>query len=58
MAHLYRSRITAAALLLLVIAAFVAIVAALTVSDTGHTYLTSIGDGWDHFVNWVQDSFS
>ncbi|WP_375482905.1 putative cytokinetic ring protein SteA [uncultured Jatrophihabitans sp.] len=56
--HLYRSRITAAALLLLVIAAFVAIVAALTVSDTGHTYLTSIGDGWDHFVNWVQDSFS
>ena len=56
--RLYRSRVTAAALLLLVIAAFVAIVAALTVSDTGHTYLTSIGDGWNHLVNWVQDSFS
>lgn len=56
--RLYRSRVTAAALLLLVIAAFVAIVAALTVSDTGHTYLSSIGDGWTHLVNWVQDSFS
>jgi uncharacterized membrane-anchored protein len=56
--RLYRSRVTAAALLLLVIAAFVAIVAALTVSDTGNTYLSSIGDGWTHLVNWVQDSFS
>jgi uncharacterized membrane-anchored protein len=56
--RLYRSRVTAAALLLLVIAAFVAIVAALTVSDTGSTYLSSIGDGWTHLVNWVQDSFS
>ncbi|WP_375498982.1 putative cytokinetic ring protein SteA [uncultured Jatrophihabitans sp.] len=56
--RLYRSRVTAAALLLLVIAAFVAIVAALSVSDTGQTYLSSIGDGWDHLVNWVQDSFS
>ncbi len=56
--RLYRSRIGLAALLLLVIAAFVAIVAALSVSDTGQTYLSSIGDGWDHLVNWVQDSFS
>jgi uncharacterized membrane-anchored protein len=56
--QLYRNRISAAALLLLVLAAFVAIVAALSVSDTGRTYLTSIGDGWHHLVNWVEDSFS
>ena len=56
--RLYRSRVTAAALLLLVLAALVAIVAALSVADSGQTYLSGIGDGWDHFVNWVQDSFS
>lgn len=56
--RVYRTRISAAALLLLVIAAFVAIVAALSVSDTGRTYLSSIGDGWTQLVNWVEDSFS
>ncbi|MBE7186771.1 putative cytokinetic ring protein SteA [Jatrophihabitans endophyticus] len=56
--HLYRSRITAAALLLLVIAAFVAIVAALAVSDTGRTYLSGLGTDWDHVVNHVKDAFS
>ena len=56
--HLYRSRISVAALLVLVIAAFVAIVAALAVSDTGRTYLSGLTNDWDHVVNRVKDAFS
>lgn len=55
---LYRSRISAAALLVLVIAAFVAIVAALAVSDTGRTYLSGLSGDWNHLVNSVKDAFS
>jgi uncharacterized membrane-anchored protein len=56
--RLYRSRISAAALLLLVIAAFVAIVVALAVSDTGRTYLGSLHHTWNTIVDQVQDAFS
>ena len=56
--RLYRSRISGAALLLLVIAAMVAIVAALAVSDAGRTYLHGLEHSWTHFVNWLQDLFS
>ena len=55
--RLYRSRISSAALLLLVLAAFVAIGAALAVSDAGRTYLDLFGDKWDQFVDWLQDVF-
>ena len=56
--RLYRNRISAAALLLLVIAALVAVVAVLTISDAGRTYLNTMHADWDHFVDWLQDKFS
>jgi uncharacterized membrane-anchored protein len=57
-ARLYRNRISGAALLLLVIAALVAIVAALAVSDTGRDYLGSLHHDWNTAVDWIQDKFS
>jgi uncharacterized membrane-anchored protein len=56
--RLYRNRISGAALLLLVIAALVAIVAALAISDAGRTYLDSLHSDWTSVVNWIQDKFS
>jgi uncharacterized membrane-anchored protein len=57
-ARIYRNRISAASLLLLVIAALVAVVAALAASDAGRVYLTDIGHSLEHAVDWVQDRFS
>jgi uncharacterized membrane-anchored protein len=57
-ARLYRNRISAAALLLLVLATLIAIVAALAVSEAGRSYLRHIDHGWNHFIGWVQDLFS
>ncbi len=56
--HLYHNRISAAALLLLVIAALIAVVAVLAISDAGRTYLGSLHSDWNRLVNWIQDSFS
>jgi len=56
--RLYRNRISGAALLLLVIAALVAIVAALAISDAGRTYLHSMQHDWTTAVDWIQDKFS
>lgn len=56
--RLYRNRISGAALVLLVIAALIAIVAALAVSDAGRTYLHNVTDDLDRFVNWLKGSFS
>jgi uncharacterized membrane-anchored protein len=56
--RLYRSRISAGALLLLVLAAFIAIGAALAVSQAGRTYLDLLGDKWDRFAAWVEKLFS
>jgi uncharacterized membrane-anchored protein len=56
--RLYRSRISGAALLLLVIAALIAIVAALAISDSGRTYLDSLHHDWNSAVDWIQDKFS
>jgi uncharacterized membrane-anchored protein len=55
---LYRSRISAAALLLLVIAALLAVAVALAASDTGRDYLTDVGHHLQHAATWVQDLFS
>jgi uncharacterized membrane-anchored protein len=52
--RLYRSRISAAALLLLVVAAFVAIGAAVAVSEAGRTYLDLLGGKWDEFYHWLR----
>jgi uncharacterized membrane-anchored protein len=56
--RLYRNRISGAALLLLVIAALVAVVAALAISDSGRTYLHSLQHDWSDVVDWIQDKFS
>jgi uncharacterized membrane-anchored protein len=56
--RLYRNRISAAALLLLVIAALIAVGAALAVSDAGRTYLTQFSDDIDRFFDWLKNSFS
>ncbi len=55
--RLYRSRISAAALLLLVVAAFIAIGAALAVSEAGRTYLDLLSDKWDHLYTWIKGIF-
>jgi uncharacterized membrane-anchored protein len=56
--RLYRSRVSGAALLLLVIAALIAIVAALGISDAGHTYVHGLHSTWVHIVNKAEDLFS
>lgn len=61
-AAIYRTRISAAALMLLAVAALVAVIAALAVSDTGRSYLDSLQHEWDStshgVVNWAQGLFS
>src|SRR4051812_11300970 len=57
-ARLYRTRISGAALLLLVIAALVAIVTALAISDAGHTYVHGLHTTWSHLVDRAQELFS
>ncbi|MGH3797871.1 MAG: putative cytokinetic ring protein SteA [Pseudonocardiaceae bacterium] len=52
-AALYRSRVTAGAALLLVSAAFLAMVVALVISDVGGGYATVLGDTWHGGVSWV-----
>jgi uncharacterized membrane-anchored protein len=56
--RLYRSRISSAALLLLVLAMLIAIAAALAASDSGRSYLDLVNDKWDRFVDWLQGVFS
>jgi uncharacterized membrane-anchored protein len=52
--RLYRQRIGAWPLLVLVFAAMVSITAALGVSDVGQSYVTVITDLWDGLLYWVQ----
>ncbi|WP_375476149.1 putative cytokinetic ring protein SteA [uncultured Jatrophihabitans sp.] len=56
--RLYRPRISAAALLLLVLAALIAVLAALALSDAGRTYLDSLHHDWNQLVHWLRDTFS
>ena len=56
--RLYRSRISSWSLVVLVLAAFIAIGAALAVSTAGQTYLDVIGADWNRFIDWVQGLFS
>jgi uncharacterized membrane-anchored protein len=56
--RLYRSRISSAALLLLVLAMLIAIAAALAVSESGRSFLDLVNDTWDRFVDWLQGVFS
>ena len=56
--RLYRSRISTAALVVLVLAAFLAIGSALAVSAVGQVYLDLLLDQWNSFVFWLENLFS
>jgi uncharacterized membrane-anchored protein len=56
--RLYRSRISTAALVVLVLAAFVAIGSAIAVSTAGQVYLDLLVDQWNGFVFWLENLFS
>jgi uncharacterized membrane-anchored protein len=56
--RLYRSRISTAALVVLVLAAFVAIGAAIAVSAAGRVYLDLLVDQWNSFLFWLENLFS
>jgi uncharacterized membrane-anchored protein len=56
--RLYRSRISTTALIVLVLAAFVAIGAALAVSTAGRIYFDLLVDQWNSFVFWLENLFS
>src|SRR3954452_2910050 len=56
--RLYRSRISTVALIVLVLAAFVAIGAALMISTAGRVYIDLLVDQWNSFVFWLENLFS
>jgi len=56
--RLYRSRISSAALVVLVLAAFVAIGSAIAVSAVGQVYLDLLLDQWNSFVFWLENLLS
>jgi uncharacterized membrane-anchored protein len=56
--RVYRSRISAAALLLMVIAALIAVGAALVATDTGTDYLSNVQHTLQHGIDWIQGLFS
>ncbi|MDP5183415.1 putative cytokinetic ring protein SteA [Blastococcus sp. BMG 814] len=53
--RLYRSRISTTALVVLVIAAFVAIGSALALSAAGRVYLDLLLDQWNSFMFWLEN---
>ncbi|GAA4443924.1 putative cytokinetic ring protein SteA [Actinokineospora soli] len=57
-ATLHRSRVSAGAVALLVLAALVALGAALAVSGVGGAYLDWAAGVWNSFVDWVKGLFS
>jgi uncharacterized membrane-anchored protein len=56
--RLYRSRISTTALVVLVLAAFVAIGSTLVVSTAGRVYLDLLLDQWNSFMFWLENLFS
>jgi uncharacterized membrane-anchored protein len=53
-AALYRGRVSAGAMLLIVLAALIAVVAALLVSDVGGAYVSLIEDRWQDLLTWIR----
>jgi uncharacterized membrane-anchored protein len=56
--RLYRSRISTAALIVLVLAAFIAIGSAIAVSAAGQVYFDLLLDQWNSFMFWLENLFS
>jgi len=55
--RLYRSRISARSLLLLVVATLVTMIAVVAVSSAGHAYVELVADKWHSFLFWVSGLF-
>jgi uncharacterized membrane-anchored protein len=55
--RLYRSRIPAWTLVLLVVAGVLAVVVALAATPTGQAALDVLGSWWDRFVFWLRGLF-
>ena len=55
--RLYRSRISARSLLLLVLATLVTMIAVVAVSSAGHAYAELVADKWHSFLFWVSGLF-
>ncbi|HEY6424530.1 MAG TPA: putative cytokinetic ring protein SteA [Pseudonocardiaceae bacterium] len=53
-AALYRSRVSAGTVMLMVVAALLAVSVALLVSNIGGAYLLLVSDNWNHVVSWVK----
>jgi uncharacterized membrane-anchored protein len=53
-AALYRSRVSTGAVLLIVLAAFLAVAAALLVSNIGGAYGVLVSDTWNGFFSWIK----
>ncbi|MDG3012880.1 thiamine pyrophosphokinase [Rhodococcus sp. D2-41] len=56
-ATLYRSRVSGAAIALLVLAALVAVAVAVVVTNSDHTVINWLVDEWNRFALWVQGLF-
>jgi uncharacterized membrane-anchored protein len=56
--RLYRSRISTAALVILVLAAFIAIGSAIAVSAVGQVYIDLLIDQWNSFLFWLENLVS
>jgi uncharacterized membrane-anchored protein len=56
--RLYRSRIPAWMLMLLLLAGVFALVVALRATPTGQTLLDTVADRWDAFVFWIRERFA
>ena len=56
--RLHRSRISAVALLVLVLAALVAVGVVLSLTTDGRTWVAMVAGWWDDAVTWVRSLFS
>ena len=55
--RLYRSRISTASLLILVVATLITLAVAAAVSPAGRVYVGILSDRWDDFVFWFREHF-
>lgn len=55
--RLYRGRIPAWTMVLLVIAGVLAVVVAVTATPTGQAYVDVVGSWWDRFLFWLRGLF-
>ena len=55
--RLYRSRIPAWTLVLLLVGCVLAVIVALAATPTGQAYLDVVGSWWDRFLFWLRGLF-